>query len=236
MTHSRNTPASQTRKTTLPADGFDGRSLRARADPMLVRALRDDRYVVETDSGTYVVDLEGRDCTCPDHAIRGALCKHLRRVAIEVNEGRVPPPGHRTGVCAVCGDRTFVPTHERGPALCPDHALDPGELVRDRETGKLLVVVERTRRRADEATTDDGRVIASFESNADYGDHEPVVEAVYVDALDARRGRLDLRGARRYGFPASRLRRLERRPLRLEGDADDRDAGRSTGTRQTVLA
>lgn len=202
---------------------------------MLVRALRDDRYVVETDSGTYVVDLEDRDCTCPDHAIRGALCKHLRRVAIEVNEGRVPPPGHRTGVCAVCGDHTFVPMHERGPALCARHDFEPGDLVRDRESGKLLVVTHRTRQRADETTTDNGRLIAEFESNAEYGDHEPVVEAVYVGSLAPRDDQFDVTDTRRYGFPASRLRRLERKHPRFDPDAAN-GTDSTDGTRQTVLA
>ncbi|MFC7185356.1 hypothetical protein [Halorubrum yunnanense] len=38
---------------------------------MTIRPLRDRRYVVETDGGTYVVALGGGTCTCPDHATRG---------------------------------------------------------------------------------------------------------------------------------------------------------------------
>lgn len=225
MTHTEHAAASSARMQSLPSEGYAGRAESARADRMAVRPLRDDRYVVETGSGTYVVDLIGRSCTCPDHAIRGARCKHLRRVAIEVNEGRAPPPGRRAAVCAVCGARTFVPVRERGPYLCPRHELAPGEVVSDREDGSLLVVTGRRRERADESTTDDGRVIAEFESNEGYGGHEPVIEAVYLGSVRPRDGRIDASGLRRYGFPASRLRRVERERGRLdfEGnpDADD---------------
>lgn len=229
MTQTRDTSASPPSNTltTLPADGFTGRALRARTDPMVVRPLRDDRYVVETERGTYVVDLDGRSCTCPDHAIRGARCKHLRRVAIEVNEGRVPPPGKRTAVCAVCGDQTFVPTHERGPQLCSEHSFTSGEFVRDRETGSVLVVIDVTTDRADEHVTADGRTIADYESNAGYGGHEPVVEVAYLESL-RRTDDVHFSDARQYGFPASRLRRLGRRQSRMTTFTDDGgDAGTS---------
>lgn len=214
MTHIRNTPASpaSNRPTTLPAKGFTGRALRARTDPMVVRPLRDDRYVVETERGTYVVDLDGRSCTCPDHAIRGARCKHLRRVAIEVTEGRVPPPGKRRAVCAVCGDVTFVPTYEQGPHLCERHGFTPGDFVRDRETGSVLVVTAVSHARADEYETEEGRTVADYETNADYGDHEPVVEAVYLESVRALGGLDTIGDVKRYGFPASRLTRLDGRP------------------------
>ena len=209
--------------TTLPADGTVGRAFRARVDPMTVRPLRDRRYVVETEGGTYVVDLDEKRCTCPDHAIRGSRCKHLRRVAIEITEGRVPAPDERTAVCAVCGERTFVPMHATGPHLCDRHDLAPGDLVRDRETASLLVVTAATGQRADEATTDDGRSVADYPTNADYGDHEPVFEAVYLESLRPVDGRVDLRGAKRYSFPASRLRRVERDYVTLRRDGDQRN-------------
>lgn len=207
MTHPEDTPASlpATRsKTTLPAEGFVGRARRARAEPMAVRPLRDGRYVVETDSGSYVVSLDARTCTCPDHAIRGARCKHLRRVALEVTTRLVPPPGERTAVCAVCGARTFVPMAATGPQLCARHRLDPGTVVRDRETGDLLVVVAETGVRADRYETEEGRRVADYETNADYGPQEPVTLAVYLDSL--RRGDDATAQVKRYAFPASRLR------------------------------
>lgn len=214
MTHSAYTSASAAR-TSLPDDGLTGRAGRARREPMTVRALRDDSYLVDTENATYVVDLDARSCTCPDHAVRGARCKHLRRVAIEVNEGLVPPPGERTGACAVCGARVFVPVGDGGSHLCRTHRPDRGEFVRDRESGKLLLVTRVTDERADERRTESGRPIDEFESNRNYGGHEPVVEAVYVAGRRPEGGRLDVSGERRYGFPASRLRRLP------DGEAPD---------------
>jgi hypothetical protein len=184
---------------------------------MAVRPLRDGRYAVETEGGTYVVALDANACTCPDHRRRRARCKHLRRVALEVTARLVPPPGERTAVCAVCGGRTFVPTAATGPALCDRHALRPGTLVADRETGDRLLVVAATGDRADRVETDEGRLVADYPSNADYGAHEPVFRAVYVDARH-RDGEV-----RTYAFPASRLRRL-RHSTAVDGDTDA-DAG-----------
>ncbi|RLM56642.1 SWIM zinc finger family protein [Halobellus sp. Atlit-31R] len=199
------------RERTFPADGYEGRAYRARVEPMTVRPLRDGRYVVESEGGTYVVDAERATCTCPDAAIRGARCKHVQRVAIEIDAGLVPAPGERERVCAVCGRPTFAPVSESGPALCERHDHEPGTLVRDRETGALLVVVDSMDERADGIRTDEGRLVADYETNAAYGDHEPVFAVVYVESLPAEAtddaaGWLDaLRESRRYLFPASRL-------------------------------
>ena len=182
----------------------EDRSARARSEAMTIRPLRDGRYVVETDGGTYVVALGDGTCTCPDHAIRGSRCKHLRRVAMAVTDGAVPAPDERTGVCAVCGGETFVPIDASGPQLCERHGFEPGDLVRDRETGERLVVVAVTTERADAVRTDEGRPVSEYPSNAEYGRHEPVVEAVYVDSLRPGRGIGD---CKRYEFPASRLTR-----------------------------
>jgi hypothetical protein len=227
-----------------PVDEADGRSLRARVEPMAVRPLRDGRYVVQTDGGTYVVDLDRRSCTCPDHAIRGARCKHLRRVAIEVTEGLVAPPGHRRSVCAVCGRETFVPMSATGPQLCARHRFEPGTAVRDRETGSTLVVVSEPGARADEARTAEGRVVADYESNAAYGGHEPVVDCVYLADVGTRTvggvDAVDLTGARRYSFPASRLRRRRGRPFRFRlvdtTSARDRPHGTPGPGRTTLTA
>ncbi|MFB6280406.1 MAG: SWIM zinc finger family protein [Haloferacaceae archaeon] len=183
-----------------PGDGDDARTraARARTEPMTVRPLRDGRYAVETGGGTYVVALDGGTCTCPDHAIRGARCKHLRRVAMAVTAGRVPAPDERTGACAVCGAALFVPMTADGPRLCDRHERAPGDVVRDRETGGLLVVTGTTGERADEHRTDEGRLVADYPTNDAYGAHEPVVRAVYLAAAGGDE-------TRRYAFPASRL-------------------------------
>jgi hypothetical protein len=218
--------------TTMDPAGSTGRSLRARTEPMAVRPLRDGRYVVETEGGTYVVDLEADTCTCPDNAIREARCKHLRRVGLEVDAAEVPPPGERASACAVCGERVFVPMGAEGPQLCRRHALAPGDLASDRETGKPLLVVADTGERADEATTAEGKVVADYETNADYGDHEPVFEAVYLDSFAPVTDLAAVEDEKRYGFPASRLLRVERDdagPRRGDGrkaPRERRDAGR----------
>jgi hypothetical protein len=79
-------------------------------------------------------------------------------------------------------------------------------VVRDREDGSLLVVVAATGERADRYETDGGRLVANYPSNANYGDHEPVFEAVYLGSI--RPGRAG--AAKRYAFPASRLTRTGR--------------------------
>lgn len=193
---------------------------------MAVRPLRGGRYAVDTDGGTYVVALEAQTCTCPDHQIRDARCKHLRRVAIEVTENRVPSPEQRTAICAVCGDPTFVPVSATGPQLCERHAPTPGDLVRDRESGKLLIVTELTSDRADRRIVEErDQSIADFESNANYGGHEAVIEAVYVPARLPVDGTLDLSERKRYGFPASRLVPVDRGYANV-----DQAAGGATGT------
>ncbi|RMB13489.1 SWIM zinc finger protein [Haloplanus aerogenes] len=196
---------------------------------MAVRPLRDGRYAVETDGSTYVVDLDAHTCTCPDHQLRHARCKHLRRVALEVTERLVPPPGERTAVCAVCGGRTFVPTAFRGPALCPRHDHRPGDLVRDRETGTRLIVVAATDERADRVETVEGRLVANYPTNADYGAHEPVFRAVYLDSL-RRDG-----DVRRYAFPASRLQRVGTR-VTDDTDTESRPSPTEEGTASPTTA
>lgn len=175
---------------------------------MTVRPLRSDGYLVTTDGGSYVVDLDRGACDCPDHEIRGVRCKHLRRVALAVTDGAVPAPGQRHAACAVCGETVAVDRCEEGPHLCPGHRPAVGDLVVDRETGDRLVVVGSPGERADAATISDGRVVAAVPTNAAYGDHEPVVPAVYVDAIGAGDDRGEVR---QYRFPASRLRATGRR-------------------------
>jgi hypothetical protein len=216
------------RARTFPAAGHDGRAYRARAEPMAVWALRDGRYLVAREGRTYVVDAERARCTCPDSTIRGARCKHVRRVAIEIDAGLVPAPDERERACAVCGGAAFVDAEAAGPALCARHDHAPGALVADRETGKLLVVASALGRRADDVRTDEGRVVADYDSNAAYGRHEPTFAARYVDAASGRRRATP---GRTYLFPASRLRpvdvdsaatRRPGRPPRIRAESGNR--------------
>ena len=196
---------------TFPADGYDGRAARARVEPMTVWPLRDGRYLVDTGGGSYVVDAARAVCGCPDSALRGARCKHVRRVALEIAAGFVPAPDRDKRVCAVCGGAAFVGRDARGPALCARH--DPGTVVADRETGKRLVIVGLTGERADEARTSEGRVVADYDTNTAYGRHEPAVAARYVDPSSAFRDGRDRPDTtvegRQYLFPASRLRPVD---------------------------
>ncbi|WP_209019605.1 SWIM zinc finger family protein [Halorussus marinus] len=223
-----NTTASErTRAPLAPApEVTDVRSQRARTERMNVTPLGGGVYEVESQTGnTYSVDLRGGRCTCPDHTFRQVRCKHLRRVAMEVTEGLVPPPGERAVACEHCGDELFVPEGERGPYLCEECRLGPGELVVDRETDDLLVVVETTDRRADEVdVTGRDVTVADYSTNEGYRADDVVVEAMYpvpagLDADDFRPHHL-----RHYSFPRGRL---ARRGESTEGggsDAEDQSA------------
>jgi len=85
-------------KSPLAPDtaALEDRSARAWTEPMSARPLPDGRYAVESgNAATYVIDLDDPRCSCPDHEIRGVRCKHMRRVAIEITRGRLPPPDDR---------------------------------------------------------------------------------------------------------------------------------------------
>lgn len=185
---------------------LDERTRRARTEPMTVTAMGGGTYRVRTDGGTYVVDVTGGRCTCPDHRYRGSWCKHLRRVASEINAGTVPPPGKAPVECSVCG-RDFIadePVDEN--PRCERCALDVGDFVVDRNEGDLLVVAEEPRGRADEIEIPGHDVaVAEYPGNERYPDDDPVVEVMYpVSAgLD---GEIKPHHVRRYRFPASRLR------------------------------
>ena len=203
MTHAQNQPASP--KTVLAPDvaSLDERSRRAWTEPMAVRPLQDGRYAVDSASGTtYVVDLDRGRCTCPDSTIRGELCKHARRVAIEINQGRVSSP--TPARCRICGREVSRDAGDRPFAYCADCRFDPGEVVYDRERGPdtPLLVVSFTHRRADEVAVDGtGQTVAEYGENGKYSPSDPVVEVVYPRSIDARRS------PHRYSFPASRLAR-----------------------------
>ena len=204
-----NTIASErTRASLPPAEGVrDRRSRRARMERMAVTPLGGGVYEVESQSGnTYSVDLPGGRCTCPDHNFRGVRCKHLRRVAMEVTERRVPPPGKAAVSCVNCGEEWFADERATGPHLCEDCALAPGETAVDRETGDLLVVVRTTDRRADEVTVPDREVtVADYPTNEGYRADDAVVEAIYPLPARLAPNEVESRHLRRYSFPRSRL-------------------------------
>ncbi|WP_256295767.1 SWIM zinc finger family protein [Haloarchaeobius salinus] len=194
----------------VPADAhLDPRSRRARTEPMAVAPLGSGRYAVATEHGSYLVDAREHRCTCPDHTFRGERCKHLRRVAIEITEGAVPPPSHVAVGCAVCGTTTFVHRDAPEPHFCDPHALRRGDLATDRETGATVIVVGVTPRRADEVRIESHDcTVAEYETNRAYPADDPVVTAVFPAgaAVDDDTTPDSLRV---YSFPASRLRRVD---------------------------
>jgi hypothetical protein len=187
---------------------LDERSVRARTEEMTVLALGSGRYAVHSESGNdYLVDVHEGRCSCPDHAIRGARCKHLRRVAIEITAGAVAPPSHVASTCASCGGFALVPPGASEPHLCATHAFAVGDRVRDRETGEVVVVMAVSAERAD-AVTVPGRdvTVAEYETNAAYPASDPVVAAVYPSVRVTGDGARP-ESLRVYSFPLSRLER-----------------------------
>jgi hypothetical protein len=178
---------------------------------MAVRPFGGGVYEVESQSGNvYSVDLPGGRCTCPDHNFRGVRCKHLRRVAMEVTEGLVPPPGKEAVACENCGEETFVDETAPGPHFCETCWLEPGEAVVDRETGDLLVVVRTTDRRADEVRIGDSdTTVAEYSTNEGYRAEDVVVEAMYPVPAGVSDDDLKPHHLRRYSFPRGRLARRE---------------------------
>ena len=182
---------------------LDPRAARAWTESMAVTPLGGGCYSVDTDHGEYTVDLPGRRCTCPDHRYRHERCKHIRRVAIEINLERAPPPGKRRADCAVCGHEAFVPETVE-PPLCDDCRLDSGDVAVDRETGDTLVVRRVRSEHADEYVIEaTGKTVAAHDTNERYPADDLVVDVVYLgDELRNREPRV-------YAFPYSRLRRVE---------------------------
>jgi hypothetical protein len=171
---------------------------------MAVRHLGSDRYAVDSQSGaTYTVDAAAGTCSCPDATVRGEVCKHRRRVAIEITARRVPPPGHRRASCAACGTDTFVDERAR-PPLCATCALEAGDVVLDRETGDRLLVTAVTGRRANEVTVSTAETtVADYPTNEGHPDDDIVVEVSYLSDVS---GTVD---PRTYAFPHSRLARAD---------------------------
>ncbi|MFD1687062.1 hypothetical protein [Halobellus litoreus] len=83
----------------------DIRAKRAREDDMDVALVhRGGCYEVDSASGnTYDVDLLDETCTCPDHlnTETSTPCKHVQRVQLELDAGRIPRPDGRLPETAV---------------------------------------------------------------------------------------------------------------------------------------
>lgn len=95
VTDSSTTPNSEDEHQAQDAS----RAKRAREDDMDVALLhRGGCYEVDAASGsTYEVDLLDETCTCPDHQNpkTPTPCKHVQRVQLELDAGRIPRPDGR---------------------------------------------------------------------------------------------------------------------------------------------
>ncbi|ARS89173.1 SWIM zinc finger family protein [Natrarchaeobaculum aegyptiacum] len=202
-----NTHASPKAPLPVPtSEHLAERSRRARTEPMSVLPLGDGLYEVESASDhTYLVDLESGRCTCPDHVFRDVRCKHIRRVAIEITEGRTPPPGTLAIECHDCGDPVFVDEDEPEPIYCSNHEIRPGDTVVDRETGDRLTVVDVSDLRADAVTIREADcTVAEYGTNDRYEPDVPVVGAIYPHASVKVNGVVP-RELTVYTFPRTRL-------------------------------
>jgi len=183
---------------------------------MAVTAFGTSTYEVVTEGDSYLVDLAAGRCNCPDHRFRDARCKHLRRVAIEITEGLVPPPGRIAVECRDCSREVFVDADrvDGTPHYCRRHRVTPGDQVRDRETGRRLVAVTPPVGRAGEVPIPDADcTVADYPGNEEYDPDQPVVGAVYPVARLTDRGiRPDSLAV--YTFPRSRLVRVDPAPER----------------------
>ncbi len=178
-----------------------------------MRSFGTNLYEVRTEGGSYLVDVGAGRCTCPDFLFRDAHCKHLRRVAIEITEGRVPPPGHVAVDCRDCGCEVYVRSDRAdGLHYCEDHRLVVGDTVRDRETGRRLVVVAGPGGRADAVDLGE-TTVADHPTNEGYDPSDPVVGAVYPGGEITAAGPRP-RDLRVYAFPRSRLRAVDPAPER----------------------
>lgn len=200
----------------VDSDGLDDASRRAWTEAMTVRPFGAG-YLVDCETGTHYVSLAPSDCSCGG-APADDRCQHVRRVAIEINLGRVPPPSERTVACRGCGRQVAVSAGDSPPALCSDCHLEPGDVVVDVDgDGEPLLVVSEPGRPADLVALSDGdRTVADYPGNDHYPPDAPVVEAVYPRAVSTDRD------PRRYLFPLSRL----RRPNAHDYRPPERDDGR----------
>jgi len=197
----------------LGGAGLDDASRRAWTRPMTVRPFGDG-YLVDCADSTHYVSLGPGGCSCENTTENH--CEHVRRVAIEINLGRVPPPSERTVECRGCGRSVGVSAADSPPALCGECHLEPGDVVVDAEGDgetALLVVSEPGPPAEFVTVPDDGRTVADYASNDGYPDDAPVVEVVYPGDVSTDRE------PRRYLFPLARLRQPDGPDRPPEGDA-----------------
>lgn len=182
-------------------EALDGESRRAWTEAMAVRPFGDD-YLVESEAGgTHYVSLDERSCSCADQG-GDRRCKHIRRVAIEINLGRLPAPAGQQTSCDACGADLERPATADPPHLCADCAVEVGDVVVDREGDPAtpLLVVSHVGYRADRVAIPSADcTVAEYPGNGSYDPDDPVVEVIYPDSITPGEP------PQRYRFPVTRL-------------------------------
>lgn len=198
------------RRPVIPDGPTDSRAARALSEPMAVVPIGNGAYDVITDEDhVYTVDIPATSCTCPDHQIRNHHCKHLLRVNHEIEAGTVPGPDERDATCPSCEAQIHVTASVPDPVYCPACTLTPGEPVRDRETGDVMIVVRSTDRRANQvAVPGTDHTVAAHPGNEAYDPADPVVEVIYPLPAGLEPEDVVQRAPRRYSFPRARLERV----------------------------
>lgn len=200
MTRLSNSPEPGTAPPAA-AELLDEQSRRAWTEPMAVKPFG-GAYIVDCDSEeTHFVTLGESNCSCGG-SDGDERCEHLRRVAIEINLGRIPPPSGRSIACPGCGESVSVSVADDPPHLCADCHFGPGDLVVDREgdPNTPLLVVSSPGLPADEVRVPETDVtVADYSGNEQYRGSAPVVEAVFPQSVSTDRP------PQRYLFPVSRL-------------------------------
>ena len=201
MTSPSNLPAPGASSQAVATESLDEQSRRAWTEPMAVKPFGGG-YLVDCESEpTRFVRLGDSNCSCGRND-GDDRCKHVRRVAIEINLGRVPPPSDGSIPCQGCGTHVDVSVADDPPHLCRDCHLRPGDVVIDREGDENtpLLVVSRPGLPADEVTIPEmDSTVASYPGNGDYRPGAPVVEAVFPRSVSTDRR------PKRYLFPVPRL-------------------------------
>ncbi len=205
MTHPSSLPEADAGRRAGAEALLDEQSRRAWTEPMAVKPFG-DAYIVDCGSDeSHFVRLGDSDCSCGGNDA-DERCAHVRRVAIEINLGRVPPPSGQSIQCRGCGETVPVSVADDPPHLCSACHVRPGDLVVDREGdgNTPLLVVSRPGLPADQVPVPDAEgTVADYPGNGSYRASAPVVEAVFPRSVTTDRP------PRRYLFPVPRLSKPE---------------------------
>ena len=182
---------------------LDEESRNAWTQSMSIRPFGETYLVDCHEGGTHVVLLQESNCSCGE-SNPGDPCRHVRRVAIEINIGRLPPPSAERVPCQGCETEMPVGARDDPPYLCQDCRLEPGSVVLDEQGDPetpLLVVSYPGGAAHDVAVPTENCTVADYAGNEKYPSTAPVVEAISPYAVSLSRP------PRRYLYPVARLKK-----------------------------